>query len=909
MNTAFQARVLSGESRGVVAKARTRSTARTGAKLAGVARPSALGRRRSRRTSPSYAIGAETIDAEDAVVAKEEGEEAPAEAPVAEKKGGNRRNGRRQQNTEKVKEAVAHLKEGDMLTGKVRKLESFGAFVDIGVGKDALIHISQLSTKFTKNVGDHLEEGQEVEARLLSIDLDSLRIQLSLISPEDAAAAKAQEGERRQRKPRKQRPKETLKVGETIVGKVASVRPFGCFVELGDNKTGLVHISEIIDDGSLDTMADLNLSQGQKMEVVIAEINEKKREYKLRPTDKALAALVPEEVVYVEEGTGIPPAMPFFMKEFGVLRDMYPDNPAATYIPTNLSFKTGALPKNPDGKSYKVVASAYSDASNWAHIIGLDTVEEEEADAQKKTPPTASEAVVEEPQVVEEEAVEVEEAAETEAAAVVEEEKEEEEAAPEPEAVAEEPKEEEKPVEEDKPKVAISAKLVKELRDQSGAGMMDCKKALAECGGDLAAADEYLRKKGITSAAKKASRVASEGMVSSYIHAGSRIGVLLEVNSETDFVARGDVFKELVQGLAMQIAASPSVEYVASEDAPADFVEAEKQAEMQKEDLASKPENIREKIVQGRVEKIIKERALLEQTWIMDTNKTVGDAITEAIASIGENIKVRRFSRYVLGEGIEKKEENFADEVAAQTKAKENKPVEAEKEEEKPVEEDKPKVAISAKLVKELRDQSGAGMMDCKKALAECGGDLAAADEYLRKKGITSAAKKASRVASEGMVSSYIHAGSRIGVLLEVNSETDFVARGDVFKELVQGLAMQIAASPSVEYVASEDAPADFVEAEKQAEMQKEDLASKPENIREKIVQGRVEKIIKERALLEQTWIMDTNKTVGDAITEAIASIGENIKVRRFSRYVLGEGIEKKEENFAEEVEAQMRKA
>merc|ERR1719261_1536457 len=225
----------------------------------------------------------------------------------------------------------------------------------------------------------------------------------------------------------------------------------------------------------------------------------------------------------------------------------------------------------------------------------------------------------------------------------------------------------------------------------------------------------------------------------------------------------------------------------------------------------------------------------------MDTNKTVGDAITEAIASIGENIKVRRFSRYVLGEGIEKKEENFADEVAAQTKAKDEEaaPVEEEKQEEKP------KVAISAKLVKELRDQSGAGMMDCKKALAECGGDIEKADEYLRKKGIVSAAKKASRVASEGMVSSYIHAGSRIGVLIEVNSETDFVARGDVFKELVQGLAMQIAASPSVEYVAPEDAAPEFVEAEKKAEMQKEDLASKPENIREKIVQGRVDKIIK----------------------------------------------------------------
>ena len=243
--------------------------------------------------------------------------------------------------------------------------------------------------------------------------------------------------------------------------------------------------------------------------------------------------------------------------------------------------------------------------------------------------------------------------------------------APEPEAVAEEAVAEEaapKEEEEEKPKAAISAKLVKELRDQSGAGMMDCKKALAECGGDVAKAEEYLRMKGITSAAKKSSRVAAEGMVSSYIHAGSRIGVLVEVNSETDFVARGDTFKELVQGLAMQIAASPSVEYVAPEDASPEFIEAEKQAEMQKEDLASKPENIREKIVQGRVDKIVNERALLEQTYIMDTTKTVREAITEAIATIGENIKVRRFSRYVLGEGIEKKQENFAEEVEAQMK-------------------------------------------------------------------------------------------------------------------------------------------------------------------------------------------------------------------------------------------------
>ena len=275
----------------------------------------------------------------------------------------------------------------------------------------------------------------------------------------------------------------------------------------------------------------------------------------------------------------------------------------------------------------------------------------------------------------------------------------------------------------------------------------------------------------------------------------------------------------------MQIAASPSVEYVAPEDASPEFVEAEKKAEMQKEDLASKPENIREKIVQGRVDKIINERALLTQAWIMDNNKTVGDAITEAIATVGENIKVRRFSRYVLGEGIEKKEENFADEVAAQTKAKEPKP-EAKVEEAAPVEEEKqeekPKVAISAKLVKELRDQSGAGMMDCKKALAECGGDLDAAKDYLRKKGLASADKKAGRVAAEGAVASYIHAGSRLGVLVEVNCETDFVARGEKFQELVSDLAMQIAASPQITVVATEDVPASLLEKEKAIEMEKE---------------------------------------------------------------------------------------
>ena len=482
-----------------------------------------------------------------------------------------------------------------------------------------------------------------------------------------------------------------------------------------------------------------------------------------------------------------------------------------------------------------------------------------------------------------------------------------------PEAVAEEPKVKEEPkvVEESKPKAdsgAISAQLVKELRQASGAGMMDCKKALAECGGDLDAAKDYLRKKGLASADKKAGRVAAEGAVASYIHAGSRLGVLVEVNCETDFVARGEKFQELVSDLAMQIAASPQITVVATEDVPASLLEKEKAIEMEKEDLKSKPEEIREKIVQGRLDKIAKEMALLEQPFIKDTSKTVAEIIKESIASIGENIQVRRFDRYVLGEGVKVEDKgDFAAEVEAQTNAMAAKAAEKKAEKEETKEETKaaPAVEVSAKLVKELRQASGAGMMDCKKALAECGGDLDAAKDYLRKKGLASADKKAGRVAAEGAVASYIHAGSRLGVLVEVNCETDFVARGEKFQELVSDLAMQIAASPQITVVATEDVPASLLEKEKAIEMEKEDLKSKPEEIREKIVQGRLDKIAKEMALLEQPFIKDTSKTVAEIIKESIASIGENIQVGRFDRYVLGEGIEKATTDFAAEVAAQ----
>ncbi|NJK49312.1 translation elongation factor Ts [Candidatus Gracilibacteria bacterium] len=213
----------------------------------------------------------------------------------------------------------------------------------------------------------------------------------------------------------------------------------------------------------------------------------------------------------------------------------------------------------------------------------------------------------------------------------------------------------------------ISAQLVKELREKTGAGMMDCKKALQENNGDIAASIEWLRKKGIASAEKKGGRVAAEGLVGSYIHTGGRIGVLVEVNCETDFVARGEKFQELVRNIAMQVAACPNVEFVKVADIPEEVVQKEKGIEMGRDDLGNKPDNIKEKIVAGRIEKRLKELSLLDQPYIRDQNISVEELVKQSIADLGENIQVRRFTRFVLGEGIEKQESNFAEEVAAQT--------------------------------------------------------------------------------------------------------------------------------------------------------------------------------------------------------------------------------------------------
>ncbi len=212
--------------------------------------------------------------------------------------------------------------------------------------------------------------------------------------------------------------------------------------------------------------------------------------------------------------------------------------------------------------------------------------------------------------------------------------------------------------------MSITAAQVNELRKVTGAGLMDCKKALSETGGDQDRAVDYLRKKGLAAAAKKAGRIASEGAVGSYIHAGGKIGVLVEVNCETDFVAKNDTFQVFVRDIAMHVAAA-SPQFVGREEVPAEILEREKEIYRAKAKETGKPDNIIEKIVDGQISKFYAEICLLEQPYVKDPDKTVQTYLNETIASIGENISIRRFARFALGEGLAKKESDFAAEVAA----------------------------------------------------------------------------------------------------------------------------------------------------------------------------------------------------------------------------------------------------
>jgi elongation factor Ts len=288
---------------------------------------------------------------------------------------------------------------------------------------------------------------------------------------------------------------------------------------------------------------------------------------------------------------------------------------------------------------------------------------------------------------------------------------------------------------------------------KTGAGMMDCKKALQQTDGDMEEFIEWLRQKGIAKADKGAGRIAAEGLVDTYIQPGGEVGVLIEVNCQTDFVARNEAFKALVQNLAKQATTAENVE------------------------------------------------AMLAQPYIEDESVNVEDFIKQMSGQLGENIQLRRFTKFALSKD------------------------------------------------------------------------------------------------TKGVVDSYIHTGGRVGVLVELNSENDSVADRSEFQTLARSVAMQVAACPNVEYVNVDEIPAQVVQKEKDIEMGRDDLVNKPQNIKEKIVQGRIEKRLQEMSLLDQPYIRDQSITVKDLLQWNTIQLGGFIQVRRFKRFILGEGIDNKDDS------------
>ena len=220
--------------------------------------------------------------------------------------------------------------------------------------------------------------------------------------------------------------------------------------------------------------------------------------------------------------------------------------------------------------------------------------------------------------------------------------------------------------------MAITTQQIKELREATGAGMMDCKKALTENDGDYQKAVDWLREKGIAKAAKRAGKAASEGAVASYIHMGGKIGVLVEVNCETDFVARGEDFQQFVHDVCLHVC-SAAPQYVRPEDVPEDIIEREKALYAKHAAETGKPEQVCQKIAEGKLKKWLSEICLVHQPFVKDPDKTITDLLGELSGKVGEKVEIRRFTRYALGEGIEKEESNFADEVAAELAKAESK--------------------------------------------------------------------------------------------------------------------------------------------------------------------------------------------------------------------------------------------
>ncbi|EFJ08699.1 hypothetical protein SELMODRAFT_40704, partial [Selaginella moellendorffii] len=828
-----------------------------------------------------------------------------------------------------------------VLTGRIKSIMTFGAFVDLGARVDGLLHISKLGEGFVKAVEDVVQVGQEVQVQILEADLQNRRVKLKLYDPtpkpeptrapsSGAPATGGREAFRgkiagrgapgaagQNRRPATDKPKTSnYQKGQAATGVVKNLTRRGCFVELPGGEEGFMHANEISVAGENVPIETL-VKVGQEVKVKVLRIIEgrinltMKEELDLKKVNEefngSMTATNAFELAfrknaairkYLEESGKLPVEAPASQEKepsveeeatetVSAVREELPKEEEEELSEPKDVVAAAAVPDVEDKRVEKEPQEAVENVEKPGdEEVPIAEVENELVE-NKEEPAEVTSAAVQDKEPQQKEDVKEEEGEAKEAIAEVKENVEEtkEESTTKEEMLA---------TEAESVGIVISAALVKSLRQQSGAGMMDCKKALVETNGDFELAIEYLRKKGLAGADKKASRIAAEGAIRSYIHDG-RIGVLLEVNCETDFVSRGELFTQLVEDLGMQLAASQQVEYVSVDDIPAEVKSKEFEIEMQREDIQSKPEAVRAKIVEGRVAKRLAELALLEKTFIKNDSLLVKDLVRQTIAAVGENIQVRRFARYIVGEGLEKRSYDIAAEVAAQAEAQAQKVVEAPATEStsdssgsSETDKDAQTIAISASLVKQLREETGTGMMDCKKALVACKGDFEQAKDYLRKKGLASAEKKAGRIAAEGMVVSYIHA-SRIGVLVEVNSETDFVARNTVFKELADDLAMQLVACPQVEYVSVDDISADIKDKEREIEMQRDDLQNKPEQIRAKIVEGRLSKLLAERALLEQPYLKDDTMLVKDVLQAKTVSLGENIRVRRFERFTLGE--------------------
>ena len=542
--------------------------------------------------------------------------------------------------------------------------------MDCGLGRDGLVHISQLSDSFVDDPSKIVQSGQEVQVKVLNVDLEAKRLQLTMREDPTSRPQRKQRGGGDGRKQNarggkggRRAPKEILcALGDEFEATVTQVGRLGYTMSLNtaDGQTGLLKNDELLDpdddDDIVSSAEDFDIKKGDKLPVYVKDIDRKRGQVNLALTSEGTQAVMMKAASFeVMESVDYIPSLGTVLQSFGLKRGAFPST-GKSYAPPARAYASQSLPLDVSGYPYPVMAGIGPNLSSDA----APTVDAEVG------PPAAS-PVPEVPQPVSE--------SESETTATA--------ADPEHEPVAGLGEGEadggggavEAAAEaEDAPPVAqaeaaevtVSAAMVKELRAATGAGMMDCKKALKETGGDVAEAEIFLKKKGMASADKKAGRTAAEGLVSSYIHAGSRIGVLLELNCETDFVARNPEFKEMVDNFAMQIAANPNVEYVSVDDADPEFLAKEREIEMGKEDLQSKPENIRAQIVEGRMAKLVKEKALLEQAYIIDTEKTVGEVLKEKVAKLGENMQVRRFVRFNLGEGIEKKTMNFADEVAEQ---------------------------------------------------------------------------------------------------------------------------------------------------------------------------------------------------------------------------------------------------